>query len=54
MTIQERITHLESELQTIHQQLAQWNEARLRTEGAIHYLRNMDAEEKEETPAVVD
>ena len=45
MTITERITQLEAELQQCNVQLQQWSEARLRTEGALFILRKMKEEE---------
>jgi hypothetical protein len=45
MTLQERITQLEGELQQCQAQLQQWTEARLRTEGALFVLRKVKEEE---------
>jgi len=45
MTIQERITQLEAELQQAQLQIQQWNEIRLRTEGALFIVRKIKEEE---------
>lgn len=47
MTLQERITKLQEELQTCNTNVAQWNEARLKTEGALIVLQRMLEEEAE-------
>ena len=48
MTLQERITKLQEELQVCNANCAQWNEARLKTEGALIVLQRMLTEESEE------
>lgn len=52
MTISERIVGLQSELGLINREMQKWNDARLRTEGAITYLQKMEAEASVEEAVV--
>lgn len=52
MTISERIVGLQSELGLINREMQKWNDARLRTEGAITYLQKMEAEASVEETVV--